>query len=273
MGSLQSAPMEAASPARLYATAGRRPAPRRSASSASSTAPPSARPASVEAALGVLRVNAWLNLPPRRSPGRSACSLAGYASRRYALWRRRSSTPCSRSGASRSAAATRSSASSRHRRRRRCDLALGLLGLHAATREPRIARRSDRERLRAASAGRRARALRPLSPLLPAAAAQLEQDQGAGGDPAGADGDHRAHPVARVAQRPQLALGELLGPVGELLGGRLGDRRRGCPRPGRRAAPAARSGAARRPAAARRPRCCRSAFARLTHRSSPPAAA
>ena len=60
--------------------------------------------------------------------------------------------------------------------------------------------------------------------LMAAPAAHLEQDEGAGGDPAGADRDHRADPVARVAQGAQLALGELLGPVGELLGRRLGDR-------------------------------------------------
>ena len=60
--------------------------------------------------------------------------------------------------------------------------------------------------------------------LRPAAAAHLEQHQGAGGDAAGADGDHGTHPVAGVAKGAQLALGERLGPVGELLGRRLGDR-------------------------------------------------
>lgn len=81
--SLQSAPMEAASPARLYATAlgallvvlgivgffyG--------ASFGS--------PGSVEAALGVLRVNAWLNLL-HVATGALGLLLAGVASRRYSL--------------------------------------------------------------------------------------------------------------------------------------------------------------------------------------------
>ena len=74
--------------------------------------------------------------------------------------------------------------------------------------------------LRADAVGERAQA---AARLLPAAAAHLDQHQGAGGDAPGADRDHRPHPVARVAQGAQLALGELLGPVRELLRGRLGD--------------------------------------------------
>jgi hypothetical protein len=83
MGSLQSPPMEVASPARLYATA---------AGfllvvlgivgffySASFGAP-----GAVEAALGALRVNAWLNLL-HIATGALGLLVAGYAARGYAL--------------------------------------------------------------------------------------------------------------------------------------------------------------------------------------------
>ena len=113
--------------------------------------------------------------------------------------------------------------------------------------------------------GRRAERRRPFACWRPRRRTS-SRTQGAGGDPAGADGDHRPHPVARVAQRPQLALGELLGPVGELLGGGLGDGGEGVLEAARE--PLRRLDRPQRVAeqAARRPRCCRSA-ARSPHSS------
>ena len=98
--------MEAASPARLYAAAG-------GALllvlgivgffySASFGAP-----GEVEAALGVLRVNAWLNLL-YVATGALGLLAAGYRLARLRARRRRPLHRCSRSGASRSIRATRS---------------------------------------------------------------------------------------------------------------------------------------------------------------------
>ena len=97
-------------------------------------------PGSVEATLGVLRVNAWLNVL-HIATGALGLLAAGYASRPYALGTRPRSTRSWRSGASRSAPATRSSASSPPAAATTAlHLALGLLGLAAAAGTPKARR-------------------------------------------------------------------------------------------------------------------------------------
>ena len=128
-GSLQSAPMEPASPARLYATAGRRP-PRRARDRrlllhASSAAPARSKPR--WACSGSTPGSTSSTSPPARS---ACCSPA----RRPPLRARAGPppTPPWRSGASRSAAARPSSASFLSTAAHTLHLALGLLGLAAA---------------------------------------------------------------------------------------------------------------------------------------------
>ena len=248
---------------------GRRACSSSPASSASSTAPRSAAPGKVEDALGIFAVNGWVNVLhiAHRSARPAGRGLRGTPVR--ALAREPSTSLLAIWGFALGGGDSILGFLPGQRRRRppppgprRCSA--------SAPRWRRRSRSTGASRLQPDPAGQRAQA---AFGLLAAAAPNLEEHERASRDAPGADGDHRAHPVARVAQRPQLALGELLGPVGELLGGSLGDGGEGVLDPAREPLRAARSAAARRRAAARRPRCCRSGAALVTHRSSPPEAA
>ena len=174
-------------------------------------------PGNVEIALGTFRVNAWFNLLAIAT-GALGLLLAGSAPRPYALfvgvlyivlgvWGFAIDRPDAILGflpASGWDDAMR--------------VAIGLLGLAAAAGTPKRSRRRPyrRERRPPATDLRPPRSRRPRR--------RGSTRQGAGGDTARPDRDHRSHPVARVAKRAQLAVGELLGPVGELLRGCRGDR-------------------------------------------------
>src|SRR6185436_12705758 len=123
--------------------------------------------------------------------------------------------PRSRSGASRSAAASRSWASSRSTpRTTSCTRSSACWGSLPRWRRRGKRAAPPRALLRPDPVGQGTQA---ALGLLASATAELEHDERSRRGAAGADREDRADPVTRVAQRPQLALGQLLRPARELL--------------------------------------------------------
>ena len=219
----------------------------------------------------MLAVNGWHNLV-QIALGLVALALAGSAAARtYCARPRARSTSCSRSGDSSSAAATILGLIPVNAADNVLHLVLGLTGLAAGRADAEAARprRAHAARSRDLTSGAGGGVIRvaskvthrslargasaaagrvpqPAGELAAAATAQADDDERPGRGAAGGDGDHRADPVARIAQRLELTLGEIVGPARKLGRRLLGDRRKASSRPGWRGPRAARSDAARR---------------------------